>query len=72
MKRVVSLLVAFFLSLPAAQAVAGDKPLRVLTSFLPIYLFTKNVVGNATGISVDMMVPASLGCPHDYALVRPT
>ncbi len=69
MKRVVSLLVAFFLSLPAAQAIAGDKPLRVLTSFLPIYLFTKNVVGNATGISVDMMLPASLGCPHDYALV---
>jgi ABC-type Zn uptake system ZnuABC Zn-binding protein ZnuA len=43
--------------------------LRVLTSFLPMYLFTKNTVGSAPGVSVDMMLPASLGCPHDYALV---
>ena len=43
-------------------------PLRVLTSFLPIHLFTVNVVGGAPGVRVDMMLPASLGCPHDYAL----
>ncbi len=41
---------------------------RVLTSFLPIYLFTQNVVGDAPGITVEMMLPASLGCPHDYSL----
>ncbi len=52
--RIVSLLIAFFLSLPTAQAVAGGKPLRVLTSFLPVYLFTKNVVGSAPGVSVDL------------------
>jgi ABC-type Zn uptake system ZnuABC Zn-binding protein ZnuA len=33
-----------------------------------MYLFTVNVVGDAPGVSVDMMLPASLGCPHDYAL----
>jgi len=69
MKIIVSLLIAFFLSLPSAQAVADGKQLRVLTSFLPVYLFTKNVVGSVPGVSVDMMLPASLGCPHDYALV---
>lgn len=69
MKKSVAFLIAFFLSLPSAQVVAGGKPLRVLTSFLPMYLFTKNTVGSAPGISVDMMLPASLGCPHDYALV---
>ena len=69
MKIIVSLLIAFFLSLPTSHAVAGGKPLRVLTSFLPMYLFTKNTVGSAPGVSVDMMLPASLGCPHDYALV---
>lgn len=69
MKKLVSLLIALSLSLPTAQAVAGGKPLRVLTSFLPVYLFTKNVVGSAPGVLVDMMLPASLGCPHDYALV---
>jgi len=69
MEKFVSLLIVFFLSLPTAQAVAGGKPLRVLTSFLPVYLFTKNTVGSAPGVSVDMMLPASLGCPHDYSLV---
>jgi ABC-type Zn uptake system ZnuABC Zn-binding protein ZnuA len=43
-------------------------PLRVLASFLPMYLFTVNVVGDAPGVTVDLMLPATLGCPHDYAL----
>lgn len=47
---------------------AGAATLRVLTSFLPVYLFTVNVAGNAPGVSVEMMLPAALGCPHDYAL----
>ncbi len=50
-------------SAPAAAA-----PLRVLASFLPMYVFTINVVGAAPGVTVDLMLPASLGCPHDYAL----
>jgi ABC-type Zn uptake system ZnuABC Zn-binding protein ZnuA len=69
MKKFVSFLIVFLLSLPSAEAFAAGKPLRVLTSFLPMYLFTKNTVGSAPGVSVDMMLPASLGCPHDYALV---
>jgi len=51
------------LSAPAAAA-----PLRVLASFLPMYLFTINVVGDSPGVAVDLMLPATLGCPHDYAL----
>lgn len=47
---------------------AQDAGVRVLASFLPMYLFTRNVVGDAPGISVEMMLPPSLGCPHDYAL----
>lgn len=53
------------LSPPAASSAA---PLRVLASFLPMYLFTVNVVGDAPGVAVDLMLPAALGCPHDYAL----
>jgi len=47
---------------------AADANLRVLTSFLPMHLFTINVVGNTPGVTVEMMLPATLGCPHDYAL----
>ncbi|HEX9191890.1 MAG TPA: metal ABC transporter substrate-binding protein [Candidatus Deferrimicrobiaceae bacterium] len=43
-------------------------PLRILASFLPMYLFSVNVVGDTPGVTVDLMLPASLGCPHDYAL----
>ena len=66
LRSVALVLSAVFLA-PAAVAVAAP-PLRVLTSFLPMYLFTKNVVGDAPGVTVGMMLPASLGCPHDYAL----
>jgi zinc transport system substrate-binding protein len=69
MKRFVASLVASFVVLASAQSVAGGKPLRILASFLPMYVFTENVVGSAPGVSVEMMLPASLGCPHDYALV---
>ncbi len=47
---------------------AGRPVLRVLASFLPMYVFTVNVAAGVPGVSVDLMLPASLGCPHDYAL----
>lgn len=50
---------------PPARA-AGT--LRVLTSFLPMEIFTRNVVGDTPGVAVASMLPASTGCPHDYAL----
>lgn len=55
----------------------GGKPLAkgrdantksVLCSFFPVYLFTKNVVGDRSNISVGLMLPAEMGCPHDYDL----
>jgi len=51
----------------APSAGAAD-PLRVLTSFLPMEIFTRNVVGDTPDVTVDSMLPASMGCPHDYAL----
>ncbi len=54
---------------PPASGTPGAKPvLRVLASFLPMYVFARNVADGVPGISVDLMLPASLGCPHDYAL----
>jgi ABC-type Zn uptake system ZnuABC Zn-binding protein ZnuA len=31
-------------------------------------IFTRNVVGDTPGVTVVSMLPASMGCPHDYAL----
>jgi len=58
--------IAFMLAF-APSAVAAD-PLRVLTSFLPMEIFTRNVVGDTPGVIVESMLPASMGCPHDYGL----
>ena len=67
MRTVVLLLAAVVVLSPLPREAQGSE-LRVLTSFLPIYLFTQNVVGTAKGITVEMMLPAVLGCPHDYSL----
>lgn len=45
-----------------------DGKLDVLCSFFPIYLFTKNVVGDRPNVHVTLMLPAEMGCPHDYDL----
>ena len=67
MKILAALLAAAVVLSPFPPA-AEETGVRVLTSFLPIHLFTLNVVGDAKGITVEMMLPASLGCPHDYSL----
>ena len=52
----------------AAERTGGAPVLRVLASFLPMYVFTRNVADGVPGVTVELMLPASLGCPHDYAL----
>jgi len=60
----------FFIAFTLAYApsIGAAEPLRVLTSFLPMEIFTRNVVGDTPDVIVESMLPASMGCPHDYAL----
>jgi len=74
MKKVMSLATLAFLVLTGCQE-SNKKPeipvehkLRIVTSTFPIYLFTKNIVQGIENVSVDLLIPASLGCPHNYAL----
>ena len=39
----------------------------MVCSFLPIWVFTRNVVGNRPGVVVDQLITGSQG-PHDYQL----
>ena len=66
--RASAALLAAVLALVSTPQPGQGGDLRVLTSFLPIYLFARNVTGDAPGVVVEMMLPASLGCPHDYSL----
>ena len=51
-----------------APSSARAEPLRVLASFFPMEVFTRNVAGDTPGVTVLSMLPGPLGCPHDYAL----
>lgn len=56
------LAVAFCLT----PAMAQEK--RILATTFPIWLITLNVTQGVPGVSLDLMIPAATGCPHDYAL----
>src|SRR3989442_8677051 len=47
------------------ESAGGAKKLHVLTTFAPIFSFTKNVAGDAA--EVEMLLPPNTG-PHDFAL----
>ncbi len=49
----------------------ADKPgekIEIVATFFPVYLFTKNITAGIENIRVDLLLPSSYGCPHDYAL----
>ncbi|MCC8180565.1 MAG: zinc ABC transporter substrate-binding protein, partial [Planctomycetes bacterium] len=53
----------------AAPARAGDEDnLIILSTTFPIYQFTRNLADGADQVEVRLMLPADMGCPHDYAL----
>ena len=59
---------AIVLLFAPAAAQASDKPLKVLCTTFPVYQITRNVALNRALLKVELLLPAQLGCPHDYAL----
>jgi len=47
---------------------SAEKNLQVLATTFPIYQLTRNIAAGASGVEVDLMIPAQMGCPHDYGL----
>jgi len=54
--------------LAPASGQASNKPLTALCTTFPIYQITRNVTVGTTTLKVELMLPAQVGCPHDYAL----
>jgi zinc transport system substrate-binding protein len=63
----VALLLASLVVVPSGSA--GARPLRILTSFYPMYVMTLNIVGDAPGVTVKCLASPSTGCLHDYQLM---
>lgn len=61
-------IIAVLLGLYPADGNESAPELRILATILPLYTFTLNVVGGAPGVRVELLLPPTLGCPHDYDL----
>ena len=54
-----------FLSISVpAQAQSG----KVLCTTFPVFQITRNIALGVEGIEVELMIPARMGCPHNYSL----
>lgn len=49
----------------------SEATVSIVCSMFPVWLFTRNVTRDVPGVSVTLLLPATLGCPHDY-VVTPT
>lgn len=52
----------------AAASFASEPPLRVVTSFYPVYVATLNVTKGVDGVEVVNLTNPHTGCLHDYQL----
>jgi ABC-type Zn uptake system ZnuABC Zn-binding protein ZnuA len=62
-----TLLLGLSLAAPAAASAGDAAQLHVLASTYPIYLLTQGVTAGVDGLRTDLLLPAALGCPHDYS-----
>lgn len=63
-------LLSLFCLLTLAGSLFGSAALaaeNLLCSTFPVYLFTRNIVGDSGRYEVRLMIDSSQGCPHDYA-----
>lgn len=48
---------------------AEQENLSILTSFLPMYIFTANIIDGVEGITLNNLAVPESGCLHDYTLL---
>jgi zinc transport system substrate-binding protein len=68
MKIILLMLTILLLARIFAPPVRADEPLRVVTSFYPVYVATLNVTADVPGVEVHNLTSPHIGCLHDYQL----
>jgi len=71
MKRVLATLLAVALCFSFTGCTGRKQEnvrFRVVTSFYPIYIMTRNITNGVDGVQVDNMAGQQTGCLHDYQL----
>ena len=70
MKKALALILMMLLALsPLAGAQAAEKPLTVVTSFYPLYIFAQNILKDVPGVTLENLTHPTTGCLHDYQLL---
>jgi ABC-type Zn uptake system ZnuABC Zn-binding protein ZnuA len=68
MNKLLAVAACLLVAAATGDLAAAEGPKRILATTFPIYQITRNVIHGSPTATVDLMIPASLGCPHDYAL----
>ncbi|MDD6088954.1 MAG: metal ABC transporter substrate-binding protein [Desulfovibrionaceae bacterium] len=63
---IVSFLICVFS--PTACFSGDSGVLRIGVSTFPMYLMTRQIVGDSSDVRISLLVPAQSGCPHDLVL----
>ena len=50
------------------DAAAAPEKLKVMASTFPVHQITRNLVAGSHTVETALLIPAQLGCPHDYVL----
>ena len=66
---VTALCFLFALSSLAPACHAAQEKVQILATTFPVYQITRNITAGNDAVEVDLLIPAQLGCPHDYVLV---
>ena len=73
--RVLVICLAIGLALVSGGCAAGsasstdDGQLTIVSSFLPMYIFTANLIEGVDGVTLTNMAAPDVGCLHDYQLL---
>lgn len=68
MRLLISCATAIILLTGCHHGHCAEKKLNIVAATFPVYIFTKNVCAGVNDIDLQLLVPASAGCPHDFAL----
>ena len=68
MKIFLSLLLCLCLGAPVAHAGDSTPQKTLVATVFPVWLLLRQVALGVPDVSVDLLLPAGTGCPHDYAM----
>jgi zinc transport system substrate-binding protein len=65
---VVAAILVIVVALPRGPQIRPAGKIQIVCTFLPNYVFTRNVVGQSPEVGVRLLLPRNVGCPHNYVI----